>query len=328
MNARQNLEFNRITSKATPRQWKKALAVLDAIYERRCVIDGPNEEHGVIDGWVDPHLVKVLHLVQQNAPIEMVLPAFPGKSPNRKKTLSHLPDLAEQHFIDQLHLLCEEIRAIHSKGAKVHICSDGYVFSDVVNISDKHVRAYTQDISNYCHSRYPGVFSMYDLINTYPSIKCLNTMREELIMQYGVSFFHLKQRIKKEKEFATLYCGITRFLAEDYGGLPTMEHLSKTQIQRIARVAAYRVIQRSEAWGAALSARFPHAVRLSIHPQLRGSNKIGIRLVPGSDMWRTPWHSVAVFRDGTYFLESRSNVDERSNRLVFVSGRPSHYISH
>ncbi|MBB4822280.1 pyoverdine/dityrosine biosynthesis protein Dit1 [Pseudomonas alcaligenes] len=331
MSAMQEQANEQIANQATSAQWDMALAVLGTIFERRCVIDRSdivNDDSSTSISEVKPHLARVLHSLQSDIPVEMVLPAFPGKSPNRKKTLSHLPDLAEQHFIDQLHQLCEEIRAIHPKGAKVHICSDGYVFSDVVKIPDEHVKDYTQAVNEYCQLRYPSIFSMYDLTDTYPNLKCLSTMREELIMQYGASFFVLKQRVKEEDEFASLYRGITRFLSEDYSGLPSMEHLSKNQIQRMARSAAYRVIQRSEAWGDLLNAKFPHAVRLSIHPQFRCSSKIGIRLIPGRDIWRTPWHSVAVHRDGAYFLESRSNVDERTNRLVFSAGRPSHYISH
>ncbi|HEI8721460.1 TPA: isocyanide synthase family protein [Serratia marcescens] len=303
-------------------------SVISSIFQRRCIIDSkPGEEiNPVSEEEITPHLERVMLAIASNRPIEMVLPAFPGKSPNRKKTLSHLPDYAERCAIDQLNRLCEEIRAVYPRGAKIKICSDGYVFSDVVKIPDNQVKDYTDAISEYCSINYPDVFSMYDLIDEFKELKCLNSMREELIVRYGVSFMTLKMRVKEEKEAGSMYKGITRFLCEDYSGLSEFEGWSNTQIQKAARAAAYRVMQRSEAWSELLNEKFPNFVRLSIHPQFRVSKKIGIKLVPTSDLWRTPWHSVAVKTGECVQLERRSNVDERFNSLVFNGGMPCHYV--
>lgn len=304
------------------------IAVINRIFQRRCIVDSvPGEECKPASAEeIAPHLERVMSAISTNQPIEMVLPAFPGKSPNRQKTLSHLPDYAERCAIDQLNCLCEEIRAIYPVGARIKICSDGYVFSDVVKIPDSQVKDYTDAVAQYCSDNYPDVFSMYDLIDEFKELKCLNSMREELIVRYGVSFMTLKRRVKEEKEAGSMYKGITRFLCEDYSGLPEFDGWSNTQIQKAARAAAYRVMQRSEAWSELLNEKFPSFVRLSIHPQFRVSKKIGIKLVPTSDLWRTPWHSVAVKTGECVQLERRSNVDERFNSLVFNGGIPCHYV--
>ncbi|RNM07201.1 pyoverdine biosynthesis protein PvcA [Dickeya undicola] len=304
-----------------------ALAIIETIFARRCLVEEGNPNNCRYEDEIAPHLDTIIQAVNQQQPIVMILPAFPGKSPNRKKTLSHLPDYAELYALDNLHELCQDIRRVYQPGAVIGICSDGYVFSDVVRIPDRQVKAYTDVISDYCTKKYPGMFFMYDLIDTYPGIKDLDSLREELMIQYGTSLLALKSRVKEEPEAASMYRGVTRFLCEDYGGMEEFAGVSNAQIQKVARVAAYRVIQRSEAWSKHLEEKFPQAVRLSIHPQFRISKKIGIKLAPVKDRWRTPWHSVAVKRGADIYLEKRSNVDERQYHLIFKSGRPFHYVS-
>lgn len=327
MSTTKEIDMDCLCSDRSERQLEEiGRAVIAKIFQRRCLVDDTSEADCASEEEIEPHLGRVMLAVNSNKPIEMVLPAFPGKSPNRQKTLSHLPDYAERCAIDQLNYLCEEIRALHPAGAKIKICSDGYVFSDVVKIPDSQVKDYTDAVGEYCFANYPGVFSMYDLIDEFKDLKCLHSMREELIVRYGVSFMTLKTRVKEEKEAGSMYKGITRFLCEDYAGLPDFKGWSNTQIQKAARAAAYRVMQRSEAWSELLNENFPNFIRLSIHPQFRVSKKIGIRLVPTSDLWRTPWHSVAVKTGERVQLERRSNVDERFNSLVFNGGVPCHYI--
>ncbi len=311
-----------------------ALKILHCLFKRRCVIGrrsasvtGRNESELPPAHVLRPHLSVIAAMVVAGRTIEMILPAFPGKSPNRRKTLGHLPDLAERHAIDELGRLCAEIRALHAPGARIHICSDGYVFSDLVKIPDHHVQDYTQDLQRYAEQTHPGLFAMFDLKDAYPRLSCLESMREELMIEHGTSLIQLKERSLNEPRAMAMYRGITRFLAEDYSGLVDFRGVSNTQIQKAAKLAALRVIQRSEAWSELLEVRYPGFVRLSIHPQFEVSSKIGIQLVASSDIWRTPWHSVAVKRHGEISLDKRSNIDESSNHLVFHNGRPCHYVS-
>ena len=82
------------------------------------------------------HHARVARYVERSAPVELVLPAFPGKSPNRQKVLGPLPDMAERLSLEFLHNLSSRITEIYSPGARIIICSDGRVFSDLVRISD------------------------------------------------------------------------------------------------------------------------------------------------------------------------------------------------
>lgn len=279
---------------------------------------------------IDPHLTKISTMVALNQPIYMILPAYPGKSPNRNKTLSRLPDLAETHSIDVLNQLCSEISDVYAPGAKISICSDGYVFADLVRIPDEDVFAYTQAIQTYCQSHYPERFEFFDLKDAFGILSDFDSMREELMVGFGESLIGLMEQAKIDKATLSMYKGIAKFLFEDFSGLTAFEHDSKTQIQKQAKAVSLRVIQRSNAWSRLLEEYYPHAVRLSIHPQFRVSEKIGIHMGKSDDAWRTPWHSVAIMQNDEIHLQKRSQVDENTHRLIFNQGKPSHYhkISH
>ena len=283
-------------------------------------------EKGLSDAAASHHLGRIRKMMDAGQPIVMVLPAFPGKSPNRRKTLSYMPDLAERLALDELAGLCRAIKDIHAPGAVVEICSDGYVFSDLVQIPDDHVTQYTDELQRWTSELHPDHFTYFDLKDAYPGMADLARMRDALTEEHGESIERLSAQTREDAAAKAMYLGITRFLFEDYKGMREFSGLSNTAIQKHARVTAYRVIQRSNAWSSLLNARMPDAVRLSIHPQDEHSRKFGIRLVPCVDIWRTPWHSVAVKRDGQIFLERRSEVEADACRLMFRNGRPCHYV--
>lgn len=308
-----------------------ANSILALIFKRRRLLDdeaAPETEPSIealLPEETEIHLNKIRKMVTAEKPISMILPAFPGKSPNRNKTLSRLPDLAETHSIDSLHNLCMDIEQVYKPGAKINICSDGYVFSDLVRIPDRDVEAYSIELIDYYNENYPNEFEFYDLKDAFPELDSLDAMREELMIRYGESLIHLKDRAKKEKEVTSMYLGITRFLHEDFLGLDEFKNMSRAQIQKFAKSLSYRVIQRSNAWSHLLEQVYPDSLRLSIHPQYRVSSKIGIHMISTDDCWRTPWHSVAVKKNGMIYLEKRSDVNENRNRLFFENGRPTYY---
>src|SRR5205807_2343539 len=65
--------------------------------------------------------------VLADEPVHFVLPAFPVKSPSRRKTFGPLPDLAEELALSFLQSVCDEVADVHRPGAKITICSDGRV---------------------------------------------------------------------------------------------------------------------------------------------------------------------------------------------------------
>ena len=233
--------------------------------------------------------------------------------------------MAERHSLDRLNALCEDIKVVYPPGAEIVICSDGYVFSDLVRIPDEDVALYTSEIINYYNTYYPEKFDFFDITDAFPEIKCLDSTREELMVEYGESLISLTRKSQSDRDTQSMYRGITKFMYEDFVGLSDFTGMSNTQIQKAAKRTALRVIQRSNAWGVLLEKRFPDALRLSIHPQFRVSPKIGIKLSECTDCWRTPWHSVAILDNEKVYLEKRSQIDENAYRLIFNQGAPCHY---
>ncbi|MEU6735270.1 isocyanide synthase family protein [Streptomyces physcomitrii] len=274
-----------------------------------------------------PHLETVRQRVRAGEPVVFVLPGFPCKSPNPAKVLGVLPDRAEQLALEFLDGLCARIREIHPPGARIVLCSDGRVFSELIDVPDAHITAYQAELGRMLAALPGGALSLF-------SADDLAEMRGEphervrawLDDHYGESPEELRAQVRADAEVLRLYRALTRFLFEDR--LTPERTESRSALQREARRHAYGVIGRSRAWGTLVSAHFPEAVRLSIHPQDCGSPKFGIRLsARGEDGWLTPWHAVAVERDGVFALSRRSEAEAEGARLVHRDGRPSHFVA-
>lgn len=280
---------------------------------------------------LSPHLSKIIEAIETKSPVTFVLPAFPGKSPNANKVLGHLPDMAERRALQFLGELCERVKRLHAPGARVILCSDGRVFSDVVGMNEEHVTEYKHEITRLIGELgLTQVISTFDLDDLLGSLS-FDEMRSTLMDRHGASLEALQEKVRrggkegadKESEDAhRMYCGITRFLVED--AAHPGQTKSKTAIQKDCRVRAYEVIRRSNAWSGLVEKHFPRAVRLSIHPQTCGSRKLGIHLME-AESWITPWHGVAMEVNGRFVLVKRSQAEALGAKVVESEGRPSHF---
>lgn len=302
-----------------------ALHILEEVFAHRRLLPGEHDKDAMLSVEAAPHLPKVLKAIEQRQPVRMVLPAFPAKSPSRDKTLSHLPDAGEEIALQNLHALCERIARIYEPGARIVICSDGRVFADVVRIPDPDVTEYNAALRVGANDLGLHNLEFFDLDDVYPGVKDYAVLREDLMVLYGEALKPLQERCRSQPEAGEMYRGITRFLLEDFSGLAEFSGMSRNAIQNVARVNAYRVIQRSNAWGRLLADQLSDAVRLSIHPQFRLSEKIGINLIAQGDGWATPWHSVVLKRGDDVRLLPRREAEKLNAALIYRNGRPSHY---
>lgn len=277
------------------------------------------------------HLPKIISAVKEKKPVTFVLPAFPGKSPNEEKVLGYLPDYAERLSLNFLGKLCERIKNFYQPGIKIILCSDGRVFSDIVEIKEHNVTAYQVELAKLIKEMSLLDISTFNLDDVYKERNFVQ-MRDKLMQRYGTSLDFLQYKIRNgakssasidEQESNRMYRGITRFLFED--SQHSKQTKSRTAILKESRAKAYEVIRRSNAWSNLIAEHFPEAVRLSIHPQTCGAKKLGIRLI-GNESWMTPWHGVAVENETGYILLKRSEAEALGAKLVYFSdGRPSHY---
>jgi pyoverdine/dityrosine biosynthesis protein Dit1 len=270
------------------------------------------------------HRERVARFVSRRVPVDFALPAFPGKSPNKSKVIGIAPDMAEQLSLDFLRELCDQIQRIYTPGARVIICSDGHVFSDLVQISDSDISFYQAELRKMIDKVAPGPLCLFGLDNEYRGYT-YDMMRVALMQRYGDDLNELKRRVQAGGNLLTLYRGLTRFLLEDADGPDCTK--SRAALQRECRKRAYGVMQRSSAWARLIAQRFPEAVRLSIHPQICGSAKLGIRLLESADDWITPWHGTAVDVGGRFVLMKRWQAEALGADLAYRHSRPSHYVA-
>jgi pyoverdine/dityrosine biosynthesis protein Dit1 len=239
--------------------------------------------------------------------LTFILPAFPAKSSNPNKTSGVLPDLGEFIALVGLDQFCIEVEKIYSPGAEVVICSDGRVFNDLVFVGDEELKLYKDKISEIIETRGLNNLKTFDLEDHY-SCDTFNSMRQLFCIEHGEELPELKEKILADQNLTSLFNGIHRFVKEDFK-VNNVE-LSNNQVHKQSKDIAYRVIRRSRAWDKLLSGVFPETLRLSIHPYPITHHKFGIKLVPSSNRWATPWHNVVVKENGSYQLMKKRDALE------------------
>lgn len=231
-----------------------------------------------------PHqLRRIAGFVRDGAPVDFTLPGFPCKSPNPAKVLGQLPDQGERLSLTFLDTVCAEIQRLHPPGARVTICSDGHIFSDLIGVPDDHIDVYVDELRAQIGRlglERLRVFDLRDVLGDLPP----PAKRAHVHDRYAPGLEELRAEVHADEHTRALYRGITRFLIEDTPDWPG----THSALQLACRRRAYGVIQRSRAWGDLIAEHHPDAVRLSIHPQPVGAAKFGIRLLDAPDAWTTP----------------------------------------
>lgn len=244
-----------------------------------------------IDASEIPLFHRMKERIEKNDELLFILPAFPAKSPSPAKTSGKSPDMAEVIALQELNAMCAEISRLYPPGARLLICSDGRVFSDIVGVSDEtidHYSAMIDTIISEFNLTYLATFSMDDL---YPELQG-DELRQKLLKQYGRSPDEVRALVCSDENYRHLFNGIHRFLLEDMKDL--QQNSSRTQLSKLAKEKAYELLRRSDAWSALLSSCFQEELRLSIHPYPLRHEKFGIKMVKSSSKWATPWHNVLV----------------------------------
>ncbi|MET7304764.1 isocyanide synthase family protein [Embleya sp. NPDC005575] len=308
-------------------------AILNLLLPHRRAAEPDRDTGGAADSGLESitdfprQLDRLAHFVDRDEPVVFTLPAFPCKSPNPNKVLGRLPDEGERLSLAFLDRLCASIARIHPPGARMLICSDGHVFADLVHVPDSHIDAYTDELRAIVvrdDLRHLGVFDLRDVRDEPRGVGGEDThegKRAWLHARHAPSVARLRAQMRADEDTLRLYRGITRFLFEDAVDFPG----TRSALQRDCRTRAYGVIQRSRAWSDLIAEHHPDALRLSIHPQRRGAEKFGIRLLDAPDVWATPWHTTVLHRaDGRPHLLHRADA-ARLGVLVHRDGRPSHY---
>ncbi|MEV6978440.1 isocyanide synthase family protein [Kitasatospora sp. NPDC093806] len=267
---------------------------------------------------------KVEHFMKEGVPIHFVIPAFPAKSPNRQKTLGDLPDLGERLALEFLQSFCDYVCHFYEPGAKITICSDGHVFSDLVGVADEDVTAYRTELEALLKAIGSDSITTYGLEDAFQSTDYAE-QRDKLTNQYALSVEEIRQRALDDPAARGIFDGMHRFMFEDQWA--QSEGRSRNSVRESSKGLAYQVIQRSDAWSVLVEDFFPDALRLSIHPQVPHSKKIGVHMIRTRDNWLTPWHGVALDEGDGIRLVKREEAERLGATVVMRGGRPSHFIA-
>ena len=252
-----------------------------------------------------PFLALIKSQVTVRQPVQMVIPAFPMKSPNRtSKVLGRLPDLGEELALRHLDGLCANIRDVYPPGAEVWVQSDGLVYNDLLGVSDGDVFDYGETLREMAGQLRLGSlrFSRVSELLGHSSLgsdeedgyagswearreKYLEQaprLREELLGNYKVADFDIDAAIRKEEDTCLTYRGYLKFLSRDLVDDARVVEARKTSNKAADRVVgqvAREMLVRGKAFAAAIRERFPACVRLSIH-ESTGRRKISVGLIP------------------------------------------------
>lgn len=248
---------------------------------------------------------RLVNFIEKSEKIQIVLPAFPAKSPNREKTSGSLPDMGEVIALKNLNDICTKIANVYQPGVELIICSDGRVFSNLVQVSDEEINNYQKEIENIIKKFNYTHLKTFNLEDVYPDAT-FDEMRNILDENFSQPVSEIRENVKNDENAKRLFNGIHRFIFEDQ--LVLNKDSSKNSIRKNSKKIAYQVIQRSNAWSGVVEKHFPEAIRLSIHPHEIKSGKLGIQLVNCVDRWGTPWHNVALFDGINYNLVKRKDA--------------------
>ena len=270
------------------------------------------------------HGAKIEPSIAAGRPIGLVILAFPAKSPNRRKTLGPLPDLAEHLALNFLQLLCDQIRHFHPPGARIVICADGHVFGDLVSVPDPDITAYRDELLRVLDRAGLEALSHFSLTDAYGRVP-VEQARRLLLRDFGTPLPLIRERVRADPEARASFNGIHRFMFEDL--LVARPGESRNRVRAAAKDLAYQVTRHSNAWSDLVADVFPGMARLSIHPQPGHTPKLGIHLLRTRDNWLTPWHGVALDDGDRLTLVKRGEAERLGASMVLRDGRPSHYVA-
>ncbi len=256
-----------------------------------------------------PILKSCIQKIDKNESLVFLLPAFPAKSSSPKKTSGIHPDMGEILALKNLNDMCKRISNVYGPGAKVVICSDGRVFSDVVAVPDEHIDEYGEWIEGIIKEFKLSYLTTFSMDNMYQELKG-DALRERLVWRYAKSLEEIRFLVINDDNYRALFNGVHRFMVEDHEALEMNAHLSKNQLSKKTKALTYELIRRSDAWSELLTDQFGDALRLSIHAYPLEHLKFGVKLIPSSDKWATPWHNVAVKHGDSFTLMHKSKAIE------------------
>lgn len=268
---------------------------------------------------------KLLHPFNNKEPLPFYMLGLPFKSiNNRDKVLGVIPDLGEEIMLKHFGTFNDAIKEIYTPGISMNIISDGFAFNDLMGVFDNTVFDYEEQNIELTKGL---PITIYDMTHFYGKHMRINTMREKLTEQFGISDLELERRINFDIEVNMMYKGMIHFME---GDLAIHSYNSRNQLHKAAKEMARRMMIRNEAYSTLVNDNFKNYVKLSMHPSENNGKKYSFQLIPGKseNITQSPWHSaLSINKDGEYFTIHRSDAIKAGMELIYRNNQPYYFIN-
>ena len=236
---------------------------------------------------------KINTFVTKNQVIKFSMLGFPFKSPNhRDKTISELPDLAEQLTIDNFKAFANMIKAVYPPGIQLNIVSDGLAFNDIMDVPVVTVDQYHEITMDMAKDVPLNILTMRDF---FDKNKSLDSMRDTINNSFGITNEELERRILFDPDVNMLYKGMIKFMNLD---LAIRYYSSNSQLQKASKKMARDMMFRNESYSKLVQTEMSDHIRLSMHPSINNGTKFSFQLIRSPKVWTSAWHcAILITKD-------------------------------
>ncbi|WP_281560784.1 L-tyrosine/L-tryptophan isonitrile synthase family protein [Thalassomonas sp. RHCl1] len=277
------------------------------------------DEQDKFIGQGDALLLKQLHyFIEQDLPLEFILPGFPCKSPNDvDKSFSTMPDYGEVRAIQRLDEFCLRLNEIYPQGSRVTILSDGTTFSDIVCVAEENKEAYKSALRSLTVTENIAWADLSALLESSKnnaaalSSPAKRKALVNLVASGPRAFEKFVNKVKGDSEQARVHDKLCSYLYHDIHLERFSEGDRDSYLESISE-KAYQMMYRGRALSHGIEQAFPHHIRLSVHQYDNAGPKYTFALTDHQQKSISPWHTVPVrLLSGQYMQLPHSLAKEK-----------------
>lgn len=265
----------------------------------------------------------LLGFINKSEPIQMIIPAFPGKSVNNSSIISLEPDYGEYLAIQTLKNLCADVQSVYKPGCNISLFHDGHYFFKTgcirpyaeLDIYIEHLKKLTIDTC----IRHISIDQLFSGQN-------YDEMVSQFIEKYCPQVDTFKQLVVNDEEMRRKYLNEYIFVKNEFSS-ELCKGLSSSQCKVKSKELALNIMIIEAGMSKLLEERFANFFRLSIHKQnSTKSKKFYINLLGNCKNLGTAWFNITVKdAEGNYMFMKKLTAEQSGHVYVENNGMPYYY---
>lgn len=263
--------------------------------------------------------------IAESKPIDMIIPAFPGKSINHNSVVTFEPDYGESLAICTLENLCNDISIIYEPGCIISLFHDGHYFFKTGCIRpyeelDKYIKTLKSLTSN------PSI--KHITIDQLFAGKDYDEMLGKFIQDYCPASNNFKELVLNDELMEKKYLDEYIFVKKEFAS-ELCKDLTSSQCKIKSKELALNIMIIEAGMSKLLEERFPNFFRLSIHTQNNlKSKKFYINLLGNCKNLGTAWFNITVKdSNGNLMFMKKSVAEELGYTYVENNGLPYYFTN-